>query len=373
MASTENTVETTTSSCRKHRMGIVPQRLPRRPPNRLVGKALLGLTLVLGLGLAPDGCVTALDLRPQWPAAAEGALPLEEVLPPQILGVSLNHHHHSHHTAGGRSLEDVWNSEILLAQQEAERLLQAFDMSVPTRQPIPNIPTAPSPRPAGSGPPANPPARAPSQSPVTAPTASGPPVPGGVPTSPPAGSGGPTLGPDSCLNGRTRDEYLLDQLSLITNQTLLLDTATPQGQAYAFMTEGDALAPNVCVYPTLDQRYGLATLYYATNGADWTAQQGWLDGIPECEWGGIACEFGRVSNLTLCTCGTKKQRWGQSWCLVACRTDSASSLSHTSSHHCLCVSLSILLFQPKTIWSGPSLTKFRRFTTCNGSPFTTTS
>jgi hypothetical protein len=172
--------------------------------------------------------------------------------------------------ASGQSLEEMWLREIALAQEEADRLLQGQvggGMSVvPTSAPVPQ--------------------------PTTVPPASI------VPTEQPAASGGPTLGPDSCLDGLTREEYLFAELSAITDPTLLANTSTPQGRAFEFMTV-DPLQPNVCTYPTIDQRYGLATLAYSTNVANWTASDNWLQDAPECEWFGVACENGRVANLSL--------------------------------------------------------------------------
>lgn len=178
----------------------------------------------------------------------------------------------------GLSLEEMWKSEIAIAQMEAERLLGQHGMSVPSRQPTPILPPS-------------------SVAPVTPPTL---PTPIIQPTVPP-GSGVPTPGPDSCLTGQTRDEFLLSQLSFVTNTSLLLNPSTPQGLAYLFMTT-DPLLPNVCTYPTIDQRYGLATFYYATTGADWLNSQGWLGPTDECQWFGVSCENDRVSNLTLRKC-----------------------------------------------------------------------
>jgi hypothetical protein len=92
---------------------------------------------------------------------------------------------------------------------------------------------------------------------------------------------------------------LLDRLSLITNQSLLIDESTPQGLAFKFMAIEDPLMPNVCAYPTIDQRFGLATFYYATNGNNWTVSDGWMGPTNECEWYGVFCVDNLVTNLTL--------------------------------------------------------------------------
>lgn len=155
----------------------------------------------------------------------------------------------------GVSLEELWESEASAAMLEAERLLkQVIQCSFPTP----------------------------------------------APTRQPAGTPAPTPN-DSCLMGRTRDEFLLDQLSLITNPVILLDPNTPQGQAYIFMTT-DPLMPNVCTYPTIDQRYGLATLYFATGGAAWFEKTNWLGPVVECQWFGVTCNGFYAQNLSLRTC-----------------------------------------------------------------------
>jgi hypothetical protein len=135
------------------------------------------------------------------------------------------------------SLKEIWESEAAMAQLEAERVLfDHWDIfnSLPT----------PMPTPSNTG--------------------------------------------DDCLEGTTREAYLLQELSKITSSSLLTNPATPQGQAYNFMVN-DPLQPNVCTYPTIDQRYALATLYYSTNGATWIDDTRWLSADTECGWRGIVC------------------------------------------------------------------------------------
>lgn len=48
----------------------------------------------------------------------------------------------------------------------------------------------------------------------------------------------------------------------------------------------------------------LSSLFYATNGLDWTNQEGWRDGMQDpyndpCEWVGVTCAEGRVTSLVL--------------------------------------------------------------------------
>jgi hypothetical protein len=72
----------------------------------------------------------------------------------------------------------------------------------------------------------------------------------------------PTIAPtpENCLNGRTSEQYLLDTLAVITTSIdVLLNPATPQGQAFSFLLNDTLIASGdaICNYTTLQQRYGL--------------------------------------------------------------------------------------------------------------------
>ena len=89
------------------------------------------------------------------------------------------------------------------------------------------------------------------------------------------------FGMTQCVS-TSRQDYLLGLLSPITEQSVLLDPTTPQGQAFAFIVGDESI--NVC-QPSIPQRYGLSTLYYASDGTNWVENQGWIeDGVNECEW-----------------------------------------------------------------------------------------
>ena len=77
----------------------------------------------------------------------------------------------------------------------------------------------------------------------------------------------PTIGPtpENCLNGRTSEQYLLDTLAAITTSLdVLLNPATPQGQAFNFLLNDTLIDDDdaICNYTTLQQRYGLGTLLH---------------------------------------------------------------------------------------------------------------
>lgn len=159
------------------------------------------------------------------------------------------------------------------------RLLQT-GMSIPTQAPIvaTNNPTL---VPGNTG------------TPTSQPTAT--PINPGVPTL------SPTPGDTSCLEGTTQIDFLRSRFSQFTDPAILNDATSPQGQALQFLANNDPLQPNVCTYPTLDQRYGLAAFFFATGGATWTNNNNWLGATEECNWFGVICTAtSQALNITLC-------------------------------------------------------------------------
>jgi len=133
-------------------------------------------------------------------------------------------------TAVSDSLEHLWERESARAAAEVERMLQGVGSMPSTGAP-------------GSA------------SPLT--MAPFPPTSSFLPTGSPA----PT--PD-CLQGRSPEQYLLDEMLLITNVNLLLDPTTPQGNGFNFLLEDTTVRQNLCGYPSIAQRYGLGMcLLYA--------------------------------------------------------------------------------------------------------------
>jgi hypothetical protein len=177
---------------------------------------------------------------------------------------------HEDRTITEGKLEDFWEKEMELAEREDERLLQVGGgMSFtnrPSRSPL-------------TGRPNGVPTRAP--------------IVGTPPPSPAPTMVGTTMSPtlnNQCLLGRTPTQYLQDELSLITDPVLLLNPSTPQGSAFVFITEDPLIMEvGVCSYPTIAQRYGLATFYFSTNGEAWVDDAGWLGTSGECDWFGVTC------------------------------------------------------------------------------------
>ena len=107
----------------------------------------------------------------------------------------------------------------------------------------------------------------------------------------------PSVTPINC-DGLSREEALQQLLLRITTEDRLLNSTTPQGRALTFLIADVSLEP--CTYPTLDQRFALATLYYATQGEEWIDSTGWLVEKDECSWAKVTCNSNfQVANLTL--------------------------------------------------------------------------
>lgn len=129
-----------------------------------------------------------------------------------------------------------------------------------------------------------PPAPKPTEEATPAPTEGTPTVLPTVPTP------SPTSLPTNirCAN-RTRLEQLFSLLHPISPEIDILDQENPQGEAFTWLLFNDPLSITPCTYPTVEQRYSLAVLYFATEGPTWTSDTGWLSGTIECDWFGVTC------------------------------------------------------------------------------------
>lgn len=161
--------------------------------------------------------------------------------------------------------------------------------SPPTRAPVPtdepsSEPTAPTASPAPTSPSAQP-SSEPSGMPARTPQPTRAPI---------QATRRPTLAPDPsvtpfptpvCVEG-DEEAFLLEVLTPFTPESELLDRSTPQGMAYFFLLSE---RPSFVCSPTIIQRYGLATFYFATDGDGWTNNDGWLSSTQECNWFGVEC------------------------------------------------------------------------------------
>lgn len=129
------------------------------------------------------------------------------------------------------TIEELWLRETKQAENEIERQMQGL-MGSMSMLPIPQ------------------------SAPVTTPNA--------IPTTSPVDVRSPTTSPttESCLNGRTTEQYLLDTLSSVTTSVdVLLNPMSPQGRAFSFLLNDTLIETedSICNYTTLQQRYGLGT------------------------------------------------------------------------------------------------------------------
>lgn len=94
---------------------------------------------------------------------------------------------------------------------------------------------------------------------------------------------------------------------VIEDESVLMNPDTPQGLAFLWLVEIDSTQLDPCDSSQrgrIEQRYTLATFYYATtaNGASWKDASGWLLDNDECSWFGVTCQTsGQVMGLELRT------------------------------------------------------------------------
>lgn len=224
-------------------------------------------------------------------------------------------------------LENLWEQAAaqLDIDADAERLLQEFhgdrlvefSMSMPTEKPTPRptginptqspsfsptIPVAPTRSPAPTKAPTRVPTEAPTGTPnptmvTTAPTPSPTGMATPVPTAAtpaPTRTPAPSLFPTELCFDSTKEDFLIQILSPITDPDILLDPTTPQGMAFDYLLNEDPFLTNPCGATTIPQRYGLTTLFFSTNGQSWTESDGWLGAEQECNWFGVTCAGGEL-------------------------------------------------------------------------------
>jgi hypothetical protein len=69
--------------------------------------------------------------------------------------------------------------------------------------------------------------------------------------------------------------------------------ATPEEQALDWLINDDPLQltlEQTLGSRRLSQRFALLTLWFSTNGPEWSDMNGWLNDEEECNWRGIACD-----------------------------------------------------------------------------------
>jgi hypothetical protein len=94
-----------------------------------------------------------------------------------------------------------------------------------------------------------------------------------------------------------KEDALLDILTSVSAEADLLNPATPQGSAFLWLVNSSSFDP--CTYPTVEQRFALATFFESTSGSTWRDNTKWLSDAPECDWSGTLCSDGYIQELTL--------------------------------------------------------------------------
>ena len=101
-----------------------------------------------------------------------------------------------------------------------------------------------------------------------------------------------------------RDGLLMTLTETVTtDESVLMNPDSPQGLAFLWLVEIDPAQVDPCSYEGVEQRFILATLYYATttDGSSWEAAAGWLTEAPECDWMGVTCQNDQVTGIELRT------------------------------------------------------------------------
>ena len=82
-------------------------------------------------------------------------------------------------------------------------------------------------------------------------------------------------------------------LLTVSSEDALNNKGSPQGKAFLWVTTSP-LQPGTDDDAQIIQQYILAVFYYATGGASWTDNNGWLGSSNECTWDHVDCNDGGV-------------------------------------------------------------------------------
>ena len=103
----------------------------------------------------------------------------------------------------------------------------------------------------------------------------------------------------------SRKARIVYRLGEISSSSLLEEEGTPQNKALQWLLDEDTRRIKQDD-PSLEQRYVLAVLWFATNGDDWkfSAETRWMSGDHECSWVGTTTTGNKVGVLQ---CNTDNQ------------------------------------------------------------------
>ena len=118
----------------------------------------------------------------------------------------------------------------------------------------------------------------------------------------------PIVTPPPACDDTSRSNAILSILRTVTPESILLNTVTPQGMAFAWILSEDPAATTSLKNPcdnvrAIRQRFALVVLYYSTSGDSWIDKSGWLTTNDVCQWAKVACRADEPSiiSLSLCT------------------------------------------------------------------------
>ena len=110
--------------------------------------------------------------------------------------------------------------------------------------------------------------------------------------------------PSECdtLNRTNAIRTLLEDITELPEGDAPFDS--PQGMAYDWITNVDTATDPCTDAASTVTRFALATLYYSSNGENWTDSTNWISSTAsQCTWYGITCnDNGDVETLQLCKC-----------------------------------------------------------------------
>ena len=117
----------------------------------------------------------------------------------------------------------------------------------------------------------------------------------------------PMVTPPSTCDDTSRANAVRSILRNTTPESVLLNTVTPQGMAFAWILSEDPAATTTLKDPcdnvrAILQRYALVVFYYSTSGDSWTDNSGWLTADDVCQWAKITCRADQPSVIALALC-----------------------------------------------------------------------
>ena len=112
-------------------------------------------------------------------------------------------------------------------------------------------------------------------------------------------------------------------LASISGMEAFIDFRSAHYQAACWLINDDPSSLDASS-PFLIQRYILALLYLSTNGHNWYKSFGFMSGKNECDWGGVSCANGYVTQLNLSFNNLRGQLVSEIYCLTNLGTTSSS-------------------------------------------------